>query len=682
MIGELDDFDISWFADFAQKARHGIWLGKQVAFTFGPLFQWIVAKASELRGHSLASLYLSIPLVQFWLAIPALYGSGKLLLGHQPAWKRTFCLLLLAIFWMPVFFVATPIKFLLPVLLFTVFVRLMEKPEMTGAAAAWRGTVCAGFVVFSFLVSCDVGFYSLAMLLVVLFVRTVAAKDVGRELKGLLPLVGGIAGASAVFMFAVNLAFGAALDFHFWRGAVAVVESYRWSQARAMSPDTLRRFSTTIAICCAIFLLQYILHWKRKNPWTNVRLFAMLLAGIVFIESGIVVADMYHVAPSAFPLIILSCYLLFGAAAKERNHNSLLVVVLALGATAAFSGPTHVFIPHNLSNGFTARSSGACPSEMTLFDEACLASPESARFEEVSKKLDEVSTAGEKVIIFPYQNIYGWLAGRTVSGDVLQSYTIAGDYLNQKQLASWERDQARFAIYSPDDVTSVPLDGVPNFTRTPEEWFYLQRHYEFIDAPAAGVLLLRRNDKRAQSWSIQSFALSVGNKEWALENGSRIEIASPMLQTRVQPDFLRVKVRLNYPMTWKVLKPAFTLFYVEFADGSEKRVPAVIEPNHDYDVWIYPGAEPLLSNYFASDPRRWRTGMQPAMTGLGFGVLKMDWASVVPYSLEVRELDGLQVSLEQSVAGRQSGALKNHDAVRSRRNFGSLSSPVSVSFLQ
>ena len=48
--------DGSWILDTSYKAAGGIWLGRDVAFTYGPLFQWLSSAPSRRIGISVGSI--------------------------------------------------------------------------------------------------------------------------------------------------------------------------------------------------------------------------------------------------------------------------------------------------------------------------------------------------------------------------------------------------------------------------------------------------------------------------------------------------------------------------------------------------------------------------------------------------------------------------------------------------
>src|SRR5437879_11381074 len=101
-----------------------------------------------------------------------------------------------------------------------------------------------------------------------------------------------------------------------------------------------------------------------------------------------------------------------------------------------------------------------------------------------------------------------------------KNYTAGGKYLTDRQLEALQRDKPPVGIYSADGYAFWPwrVDGVSNFTRTPEVWLYLQRHYKREAEPEQGVLLLLRDESRQARW----------------RRGER-ELAAPRAIYRVRP---------------------------------------------------------------------------------------------------------------------------------------------------
>ena len=157
-INLIDD---SWILDSSFKASRGLWFGRDVAFTYGPLFQWLSSAPARLMGLSMGTIYATCATLLVWWTLLFGYLALLLLLPEQPAWKRFLLLLLLTVFWAP-----WEGRSVLSVFLFVLFLRgwygLREqalRPALLGCGA---GFLCA----VAFLYSADSGAYAMAALLI------------------------------------------------------------------------------------------------------------------------------------------------------------------------------------------------------------------------------------------------------------------------------------------------------------------------------------------------------------------------------------------------------------------------------------------------------------------------------------------------------------------------------------
>src|SRR5262249_45127393 len=116
--------------------------------------------------------------------------------------------------------------------------------------------------------------------------------------------------------------------------------------------------------------------------------------------------------------------------------------------------------------------------------------------------LQQHTSESDSIGVFPYQNVYGFVARRRVAGALVGTYVAAGDYLARQERESLGKDKPSWVVYSAEPWQSVSVDGVPNFTRTPYIWLYWQRWYEDDWQPLPGLMLLRRDEQRGQHWNI------------------------------------------------------------------------------------------------------------------------------------------------------------------------------------
>ncbi len=154
--GFMDD---DWRLDSAFKASRGIWIGRDVIFTHGPLFQWLSSLPARSTGVSTGAIYATWNTVPMWCTIIFVYLTLWLLIPEQPPWKRFLLLLLLCIFWSP------SLRMSGAILMFAIFLRggyaVVERRQNPYLAGALAALFCA----IAFLLSADTGVYGVAALL-------------------------------------------------------------------------------------------------------------------------------------------------------------------------------------------------------------------------------------------------------------------------------------------------------------------------------------------------------------------------------------------------------------------------------------------------------------------------------------------------------------------------------------
>jgi hypothetical protein len=284
-----------------------------------------------------------------------------------------------------------------------------------------------------------------------------------------------------------------------------------------------------------------------------------------------------------------------------------------------------------------------CPAGMTEMDRACLSASDAKLITDVSRYVDAHTPAGVPIAIFPYATAFGFTSHHQVAGGVLQSYLVNGPYLSELELAGLERSSPPFALYLPDGMICFGLDSVPNFTRSPDVWFYLFEHYRAAPDAPPGTVGLLRDDNRAQlSFAEQETVDAVGPT--ALHRRSTPVELAPLDWPEAGADFLKLRLRVNYPPWWRLRKPSRLTLQISFADGTAKRIVFVMQPNRINDIWIYPWDEKQMGNYFLPDESRWRSDNRVAITGLTLLVTPIDWLSVVPRSVVIDGVSAVRLN--------------------------------------
>ena len=155
-IPDLGLIDDNWHLDSTFKALRGIWIGRDVAFTHGPIFQALSSVPAHSMPLSLGALYATWNTIPLWCAVVFMYLALRLILPEQAPWKRALLLLLLATFW------ETSLRSTLPVLLFAYFLRAWYAVQAGRMRSAYAGAAGAALCVMAFLVAADVGIYTTA----------------------------------------------------------------------------------------------------------------------------------------------------------------------------------------------------------------------------------------------------------------------------------------------------------------------------------------------------------------------------------------------------------------------------------------------------------------------------------------------------------------------------------------
>jgi hypothetical protein len=249
-------------------------------------------------------------------------------------------------------------------------------------------------------------------------------------------------------------------------------------------------------------------------------------------------------------------------------------------------------------------------------------------------------------VVFPFQNIFGVAAARNVAGGLLQSYLASGTYLPQVDVSGLERQSAPAGLYFPDGPLSDPVDGISNFTRSPQVWFWLQRHYQSDVQVAPGITGLVRDDSRTLKIAQESQQLGLAPHTYPINRRSTQIDLGNIAWPSPRADFLWLKINVQYPMALKVRKPQRLQLEISRSDGSVELRSFLAVPNISSEVWIYPWDESQLSRYFEADATRWSADAPP-LTHLRLWVTPLDWISQVPMSITIEDARAFRLTMHR-----------------------------------
>jgi hypothetical protein len=648
--GFIDD---NWHLDAVFKASRGIWVGRDVAFTHGPLFQWLCSVPGRSMGVSMGGIYPTWDTVPLWCAVLFGFLTLRLLLPEQRPWKRFLLLLLLCIFWGP------SLRTTLATFAFAVFLRGWYAVAEGRAKPYPFGCVAALICATAFLVAADQGIYAMSALLVTL---AAVAIDTRRTIQGVrrfsLAVLSIVAG-SAVLVIAINWVFAKPFDFRFWRDSFAQVSAYRWATPFHMSTMGAAHLFGTLVAGAVIFLLRAVT--RRSGNAVVVQRTGFLLGGFVFalvmLQSGLVRADTGHIVSACFAMVFLAGAILF----SFESPNVSMAAVMAALLCSVFFGEA-AFRPSSLTQLYVGLRNPLtdCPAGFTEFDRVCYAPAFTGMLQSAAGYLQQHSGTNDSIVVFPYQTMFGIASRRNVAGGLMQAYTASGADLARLEIAGLERAPAPTGLYLPDpDLShwsnneiaywrnldlSLPVDGVANFTRTPEVWFWLLHHYRSEQQLSPGVFGLLRDDSRASRISMQSQPLGLTAQTYPItERSSTIDLGAPNWPANA--DFLRLRLTVRYGALWKLRKPERMQVEITRADGSQTLQWFVLPPNVSTEVWFYPCSAPDLVHYFEADESHWRPSPRSAITKLRLVATPLDWVSQTPDAITLESADAVWLTM-------------------------------------
>jgi len=634
-------FDDHWVLDTVFKASRGIWFGRDVAFPYGPLFQWLFSAPARWAGLSMGSIYTTYRTFLLWLAYLFGFLTLRLLLPEQPAWRRFLLLMLLSVFWAP-----WDGRTAFDIFLFALFLRGWYAVRDRRFQAAMLGCGAALSCAAAFLYSADTGVFGVAALLVTLAAVAWEGRRAPRQLRLYALAIGAFAISSLVLVFLFNAGMASLLDFAFWRSSLALVSVHRWNEPASMSPDSTIRLFVPLIVGAVVFLVRRAVAADRTTVITARPgfLLSAFAFSVLAMQSGLVRSDPNHIVFAVFPMVFFTGAVLFSFPSRLV---SLLAAVIAVASSLLFAEPAPAFRSSSLRYRYAQfrYPLTACPGGFEEFDHACYPAGFSAMLETTAKYLQQRTAAGGSVVIFPYQYMFGMASGRNVAGGVEQSFLAVGPYLAHLDVAALQRAAAPSGLYFPDGGLSLPIDGVPNFTRNPEIWFWIFQRYRAEQELAPGVFGLQRDDSRANRISMQARPLLVAAKSSAIhDRSSLLDLGDPVWPVE-SGDFLRLRVNVHYGPLLKLRKPERLQLEITRADGSRDVRSFVVEPNVSSEVWFYPWNEPDLAHYFGADEIQWRTATRPAITQLRLLVAPVDWVSQQPDSIVIGSADAVTFSM-------------------------------------
>jgi hypothetical protein len=641
IVARPGTFDDHWVLDTPFKASRGIWFGRDVAFPYGPIFQWMMSAPSRAMGLSMAAIYTTYRTPLLWCTFLFGYLTLRLLLAEQPPWKRFLLLILLCGFWAP-----WDGRTAFNILLFALFLRGWYAVRQQQLSPLLMGSGAALLCAAAFLYSADTGVFGIAALLVSLAGVAWESRRETQPFRRCAVALLAFTALSVVLIFAINAAMASFLDFRFWRTSLALVSIHRWNEPASMSDVTTIRLFATVVGGSIIFVLRRLAPADRDASITARTGF--LLSAFVFafaaMQTGLVRADAQHIVFALYPMMFFAGVVLFSF---RSRFFSGLAAMTAIVCSVAFGQPVAIFQPSSFRYRLAQMRSPLteCPDGFREMSGVCYPAAYAEMLQTGISYLQHRSGERDSIVVFPYQYIFGIASGRSVAGGALQSFLAGGAYLSQFDIAGYQRAAAPAGLYLPDGDLSLAIDEVPNFTRTPDVWSWINRHYRSDQELATGVLGLLKDDSRPARISMAARPLTIMVGSYPTrERNSVLDLGDPKWPID-DADFLRLRLTVRYSPLWKLRKPERLQLEITRADGSRDLQSFVVEPNLSSEVWFYPWNQADLVHYFDADESRWRSSPRPPITHLRLLVTPFDWVSQQLESIVIESADAIRMSM-------------------------------------
>ncbi len=487
-------FDDHWVLDSAFKSTRGVVFGRDVAFVYGPIFQWLIAAPARWSSFPMAATYVSYRTLVLWCTYLFAFAALCLLLPEQRPWKRFLLLLLLGVFWAP-----WDGRTAFAIFLFALFLRGWYALHEERLKPLAFGCGSAVLIAIAFLYSADTGVYGIAAWILALAGIAWEGRRGPRKFSAYAISVAAFSVSFGVLVLAINAVLASLLDFRFWKTSLALVGVHRWNEPYPLSEAAALHLLLPAIVGASLFIWRSFVRPDGESitARTGFLLSAFLFA-LLSMQSGLVRSDNNHIVFGVFPMVFFAGVVLFSF---QSLIASLLAAAAAIVCSLVLSQPAPHFQPSSLHFRLArmSRPISDCPGGFSDFDHVCYPSHFASTLQTTIDYLRRNSSEHDSVLIFPYQYMFADAAGRNVAAGVEQSFLANGPFLSQFDIAGMQQAKAAVGLYFVDaapnepgsPIRSLPIDGISNFTRTPDIWFWIFRHYRADQEFAPGMIGLR-----------------------------------------------------------------------------------------------------------------------------------------------------------------------------------------------
>ncbi len=337
-----------------------------------------------------------------------------------------------------------------------------------------------------------------------------------------------------------------------------------WTAFRAAAPDARAALAMIGGTCFCLLWLRYGL--SRSDPFHIAR----ALASAIFLIGALVPGYLMFVRRAAAAQLALPLLLVLLAAANPRVVPALQERLSAWPQASA--SPPTLDITHPVLN------------------EAV----------DAARQL-----SAETLYVWPFETIIAAAAGKRSPDYTLQSYAAFTQRLERETIDRLEAEPELAALLY---RAAGDLDGVVNMTRTSVIFRHLLEEFELEQPPTPALIVLQRAAAK-RPWEERVLVEQGELPELVPTAGEALAIELPAGAARVS-DLLLIRLRLAAQSMYMVGKHGMVVVQLELDDGTtvERRIPVPQDGStNEYLVTAAHLRDPLFPAHFNSAPRGWKS---------------------------------------------------------------------------
>lgn len=617
--------DLSWELDLMSKLEQGELLGRDTAFTYGPVAQLVYDSSKLVRPD--ASVINRIAISHWFIRIfVVILLLGCIYTIPNLNWRSSLFIFVCFALFINVPSFARPFLTLQVVVLFSLTLSITDTKRRTIYCIA-AGLLCFAGQLFTF----DVGVF--AILAVCGFLVICSLFWLFRTRIEILPgiqfstlfssgaIFGGtvlIANLLLCLFFSLTSSNYAFFDYIYYN--IEIASSYNYIMGVPWSLDRL--LGLTILAIYLFCLIAFIREYRSISIERRYIYIGLFVLSIVQFKGAIVRSDASKILLSLTPVIFLFLLLAFddikGKTLIFYARTLLVILALLWPLDTAIIGLDKL-VPSINKPGIFAEQIRKIRN-YNLPSEAII--PEG-----IAGNLNDNSY----LLNFPYENLFAIALERKSVTPILQPYAANSFELQKYYTDKMERSRNNTEIiYSLDGVSVFEIDQIQHITRLPHIFEYIYSNFElkYDTAFEGGHVILK---PRSEATTIKTTPIEFTTS--SNEDGSLV--ASFLEPTTCSA--LKLSVEISYPITAALGRPTTLSTRVFFKDKEliHRRIPA-LELDKEFSTYLYVGDPRLFYHIFTPDQPK---GFAYQIDSLVIGKVEFGLFDVHPDKVSLNKLE-------------------------------------------